>query len=744
MVSSHPGRWAGAERWAALVGLILLPILVKLPVLAGLLRADPMLLYSGLQTGVQPGPIGGAMPTADPNIGFTSQALGHRAALEILGGRMPWWNPFEAVGTPLAGEMQSAALFPPTLLLALPGGQVAEHVLLQIIAGLATYALLRRLALRRGAAFVGGAVFAFNGVFAWLGNAVVNPVAFLPLLLFGIEATADRARLGRAGSGFWIVVALAGSLYAGFPEVAYLDGLLAGVWTLTRAAALPTASRLGFLWAVARGGATGLLLAAPILVAFADYLPLAELGSHAEDGFAGLHLDPAYLSLVALPYLLRGIASAPGHTEFWGNVGGYAGCVLLALAAAGVVGRRQRALRPVLAGWVLLSLAITFGVPGTEFLARIVPGLARIALYRYLPASWIMALCVLGAMALDDLWSGARAWPLWTGMLLLLTFLVLSLARDPPPMLTVSDHVSRGSVAVAGVCLLLLLGLTVWRGVPPARRAAAIGGLLLAEALFLFVVPVLSTPRGGALELGGVAFLRDHLGMQRLATLGPIAPNYGSYFGIASINHNDLPVPLAVTAYIHRHLDANAVPDIFNGIARADPHGRTPVEALLTNRAAYAAVGVRYVVTPPGRRGVRLPGLREVYSDRVLRIWELDDAAPYFAAQGCRLEVRNRTSLSASCDAATPLVRLEMAMPGWRAAVGGTAAPIVTTGEIFQAVALPPGRSEVAFSFEPPFMPAAYGAFAAGLLLLSVGVWRDRAAQKPQATERSLPRSRLR
>jgi hypothetical protein len=46
----------------------------------------------------------------DPNNGFISQAASHRAVLDWLHFRLPWWNPSEGTGTPLAGGMQSAAV----------------------------------------------------------------------------------------------------------------------------------------------------------------------------------------------------------------------------------------------------------------------------------------------------------------------------------------------------------------------------------------------------------------------------------------------------------------------------------------------------------------------------------------------------------------------------------------------------------------------------------------------------------
>ncbi len=706
--------------------LTLLPILAKLPLLAGLLRANPVLLYAGLGQALRPGWLGGwpPLPTIDPNIGFTSQALGRRAALELLAGRMPWWNPYEGVGMPLAGEMQSAALFPPTLLLALRDGQLFEHIGLQIIAGLATYGLLRRLDLARLPAFAGAAAFAFNGVFAWLANAVVNPVAFLPMLLLGIETLARRTRQGSSGGGTWIIIGLAASLYAGFPEVAYLDGLLAAAWTLLRAGGLPGRQGARFLLRIAIAAVAGLLIAAPILCAFLDYLPLAELAGHAADRPPLPPLRPAYLALLPLPYLFGGIFAFPEHADFWSNVGGYCGCALPALGFAGILGRSQRGLRLLLAGWIVVALGLTFGAPGSEWLARLIPGLRVVALARYLPASWLLCLCVLAALALDDLAKHRRAWPIAAGVAVLLAGIGVSLGvLQASGLRFLPDRLSRCFLAgAAGGVVLLLLVL----GMPRAARtwrAAGLAAVLVGESVAWFVLPTLFYPRGGAPELQAIGFLRAHLGLQRFATLGPIAPNYGAYFGLAAINHNDLPVPRTWTGYVGRELDPNAVPVIFNGGLRADPNGPSAAEALLSRQAAYAAIGVRYVVTA----GQDLPGLPEVFrAPSGTRIYQLDGAAPYFAAPGCQLEVRDRTHLSASCEAPATLVRLEMAMPGWHAWVGDAAVDIVTTGGIFQSVALPAGRSDVVFAFRPPFMRWAYAACVTGAAATLAGLRRAR------------------
>ncbi len=121
-------------------------------------------------TSITPGLLGGK-PTIDPSYGFTSQAIGHRAALDLLHLHLPWWNPYEGTGMPLAGETQAAALFPPTLLTAFSDGQLYEHILLELIAGICTYLLLMRIGVTRLAAVAGGIAFALCGKFAWFADA---------------------------------------------------------------------------------------------------------------------------------------------------------------------------------------------------------------------------------------------------------------------------------------------------------------------------------------------------------------------------------------------------------------------------------------------------------------------------------------------------------------------------------------------------------------------------------------------
>ncbi len=698
--------------------LVFLPILAKIPLLFGWLQSNPLLIYSGLQHSIRPGPFGG-LPTIDPNIGFTSHALGRRAALDVLSGHIPWWNPFEGIGAPLAGGMQSAALFPLTWLLALPQGQLYEHIVLQIIAGLATYGLLRKLALARLPAFIGAALFAFNGTFAWLGNAVINPIAFLPVVLLGIEIATSRAKQGRAGGMALITLGLAASLYAGFPEVAYLNGLLAAVWTLLRlATAESRAIALRLLVKVGAGGIAGLAIAAPILIAFFDYLPMAEVGDHHADGFLFQHLSPVFLALMGLPYLLGGIF-AGGPDQFWGTVGGYSGCGLLALAVAGLFGRRQRSLRLLLGGWTLVALGLTYGVAWLGFVVAVVPGFSIVALFRYLPASWSMCLCVLAALACDDLMATGRRRAIVIGAAVLLAALAVALFLFHAGGYSIrSSRTARLGDGVAVACFVAAISIIGWPRLSARFRTFGLGAVVLAEAIILFMIPVMATPRSGVVEQGGISFLQKNIGLGRIATLGPISPNYGSYFGVAEVNHNDLPVPRAWVDYVKLHLDPFAHPILFIGFIDQDPAAPPTRITFLAHQDQYAAIGVRYLVGLPDTVVPKESGLTQVFEDQVMRIFALPNSAPYFSASGCILDIADRESVTATCAAPAELSRLELWMPGWGVSVNDMEQELRRSGEVFQSVSLPLGRSVVRFRFEPPFMAWGYVLALCGLLAL--------------------------
>jgi hypothetical protein len=585
--------------------LALLPLLAHAPMF--LLSPDPMFfpVIGGPAIGAPDGGLPGLPGWADPNAGWTTEALGKLAARDWLRGVVPWWNPYSGIGLPLAAEMQSAALFLPfTLLLDAPEGVELVKIALQIVAGWATFALLLQLGLARRVALLGGVLFELNGTFAWLAHAPINPVPFMPLLLLGIERALAAAERGRPRGRGWIAVAVAGSLYAGFPETALIDGLLAAGWSGWRLWAASPGARPRFAKNLVLGLGTGLLLAAPIILPFAQLLAEADLGGRDFAGHAVL-LPPIY-ALLLVPYLYGTIYF--GHEDAWGYPGGYLG--LAALLLAGLALRRDRpmrGLRRALAGWLVLAAAKSAQLPGVAQLFNLIPFIDRTWFFRYALPSGELAAIVLGCCALDDWQRGAGPRPRHVLAALGATLLVAAAAAPAawPMMLRLLRNEPDYPVYLGASLLWAALGTALVAMCLPApatpRRATLLPVTLALHAAVLFAVPLLCGTRPLPLDNDMIGFLRANLGFSRFYTLGPVQPNYSAYFGIASVNHNYLPLPRRWVDYVHAHLDPGADAVIFNGatpLATAAEESRRM--ALVRRLDAYAAVGVKYVLAAPG------------------------------------------------------------------------------------------------------------------------------------------------
>jgi len=784
--------------WAVpLLAIAIAVIIANLGELSHLVTANPLVLDAFLTPRVPAGVLPG-LPYIDPNAGFTTQALGHLVAMDWLHGHVPWWNPFEGIGSPLAGEMQSGAFFPPTLLLALRDGLLYLQLLLEVTAGWATYFLARRLGVGRTVSTAAGTAFALCGTFAWFAHAPFRPVAFLPLALLGVERAREAAAEGRRGGWRLLAVALALSILAGFPETAFIDGLLVALWAALRAVDRDRPALRPYVTRLFTAAAVGGALAAPLLVAFVTYLPSAYVGPHS-GGLAHVSLPASGLPQVLLPYSLGPIFafSTPGAVDtlgsIWGNVGGFLSATLVAGGLVGLVGQRHRTLRVGLGAWVAVCVLRTYGLKPLVNVMADVPGIRLTAFYRYANPSWELAVVVLAALGLDDLarnhtrpramvaaasitgmlsiWAAFTAWSLLTH------------ATGSTSTSTASRHVYVvASLAGALLVLVVLAKGAMWTGRrgrgPRTERARRRGRVVMAgavavEGIALFGFTAFSAPAPTGLVTGSVAYLQAHLGNGRFTTLGPIQPDYGSYFGIGQLDVNDLPIPKAFTEYFRAHLDSNTPIGILDPSDLASRSGPSAATELTRNLGNYEDAGVRYVVEsasgtdgqgnpwPPPGTAPWPAGPRLVEHDRLAEVWELPDPSPIFTVGSLRSVPPDCTVKGHGTDAATVtcakpalLVRRVQDFPGWSATVNGHAAvlradPSAPTG-LFQQVAIPAGTSDVRFSFLPPFeYPASWLALVALLALFVPTVWarveRTRGAsstmQPPGSSSRRVART---
>ena len=716
-----PRRYA---RWKEAIGCSvagLWPVAITLGVLRNPSRYNPFALYSGF--GSIPSHAVSTFPTTDPNVYATAYTLGTRAASQLAHGHLPWWNPFEGLGAPLIGELQSGGLFPFTLLYLLHDGSLIFHLSLEVVAGVATYWLLREFRCNPLVAAIGGMLFATNGTYAWLANAAFNPLCFLPVMLLGLERARRTAAEGRGGGWRWLAVGTAFALLAGFIETAALGLIFVAVIAVQRGFALDRAKVVAYVRKAVAGLAAGIAIAMPLLVAFNDYLGWGFVGEHAGNA-ADKSLSGAYAAMSVAPYLFGRVLQThfPVNLSMWGAVGGYAGFALMALAVASLFGKRDRGLRIVIALWVGFSLADTVGAPVIHPVVASLPFITHIVLPRYLPATWELGLVILAAFAIRDLATSSRAESVMavaTGLLVTAGVLLIGMgdgsnAVAASKALTPTSFHQSELIVVAVIAGLLLAAVA-----PSKVRGALAGAVVAAEAALLFAIPLASWPANVHVDTRAERFIAANASNSRIFGLGVPAANFGSLVGVSQLDDVDLPVPKSFETFA-LELDPYESPTSFSGIHHQYPGAPTSAALLLQKLPLYEQLGVRFIVAPArinlfrGHKDAKL-----VFDDGFLAVWRLDKTHPIVSATGCTVAARTEDSYVTTCSHQSLLLRTELYFPGWSATVNGSSVTVKDQGSL-QAIVIPKGRSTVAFTFLPPGIPAAGVAALVGVLSLFV------------------------
>ena len=209
-------------------------------------------------------------------------------ALEI-----PLWNPTAACGYPLLANGQSAALSP-LRILGLPlslGHAMTFEAAMKILTALTFMFLFCR---RRGysqiAAVFGGVAFGFSTfVIVWLHFPMAATASLVPAVFYCVDLLAERRTAVRfaATAAVW-----AAMMYSGHPETVSHTIFFTGLYALwiafverdrggastdsTGVSAEGTRGRFRFLMTLAATIAVGVLLAAPLLLPFAEAVPKSK------------------------------------------------------------------------------------------------------------------------------------------------------------------------------------------------------------------------------------------------------------------------------------------------------------------------------------------------------------------------------------------------------------------------------------------------------------------------------------
>jgi hypothetical protein len=719
------------SRFAGPIIIAIFVLLANIIFLSGLTNENPFNIRSELFVTSSKQIING-QDTLDPNDGTITQALGHTAAEQVLHGHMPWWNYDEQVGAPLAGDMQSAALFPLTLILSLSNGLLFFRIVLEIIAGVATYYLILKLGMKRLTGVVFGIAFAVNGSFAWFGSPNFNTIAFLPLILLGIEIAFDSAVKNKKRGWLVLVVALALSLYSGFPEEVYLGGLLAGLWTIVRLIQIRRGAWRQFLFKLLCGFTLGLLIAAPILIAFLGYLQHAFIGSHGSLVANG-GLPHSALPMFFLPYiygtLYQSTQFSPGGVlpSIWGISGGYITLSLLFFAVISLFEKSNRAIKVLLAAWVIVMVARIYTLSSLTSILHLIPEMSKVAIFRYVEPLVELAVILLAAFGFDRVVNSKKinrkhALPS-VAIVLGISILLLAIAERHVHIFSTTAPLSiTVTLAWSIGCLVLIIASLL---TPTSYRKIICSAVIVADVLLMFMIPQLSAPRTTKIDTTPVTFLQSHVGTYRMFTLGPLQPNYNSYYGIPSINTDNLPLPKNWTNYISSSLDPNANVTSFAGVDPGTPGMLTPKGYFLTRIKAYENVGVKYVFASPSvftPTDIQSAGLKLVFSSQSGEIYQLPNPKPYFVITkgNCYINPISKSEINVNCAKPGQLLRRELYIAGWAAKANGKPLAITQSGPLFQSVDLPVGKYTLYFNYLPPNMLVGYMLFIVGILITTV------------------------
>lgn len=527
-----------------------------------------------------------------------------------------------------------------------------------------------------------------------------------------------------------------------------MQGLFVAAWTIVRVFQLRE-RRAAFLGQVGIATVVGVLLALPVVVAFLHFLGFGFVSYHS--GAVNNQSYPAaYLASLGLKYITSPLGlGGLGETQ-----AGYVTLPAIVLAVVALGHRRDRGLKLLAVGAFLVLVGNMYGFTPVKVVLNHVPGFSGILGLKYCLPIIMLAVALLAAYGVDHLVRGElrRGWIAAAGVVgggYLVAAVVYCIA---------DNRFHRGGwsvfyltwalVACAGVCAVMLRSKVAPRSL--AALGLVAGALVCLDAAGNYAVPQLSASSRQPIDLGPVRYLQAHLGTSRFYTLGPIQPNYGSYFGIAQLNANDLPVPQKYADYVTERLtppDKSANPAF---ISRAYlPYELTafnyPVwgqrillDAYGQRQQYFRDAAVEYVVTAPGvvsQASADRLGLSLVYSDSTAQIWRDAAAKPYYesAAGRCRVLEQTYFGVTVDCTAADTLQRRALSSPGWTADINGRSVALHDDDNtLFQSVPVPVGRSTIEFSYLPKyFTPAVVISLALCALMLAEGAFGLRRRSRP-------------
>ncbi|MGE5235286.1 MAG: YfhO family protein [Acidobacteriota bacterium] len=665
----------------------------------------------------------------------------------VVAGEPPWISDRIGGGVPLYANGQTGLPFPlqlPVWVLGPERGSDVMAVWKLELAALGGFLFLSRLGARPAAAALSSVAYGF-GLYSlsWLVVPLAWVVSATPWC-FWLLVGALRGRRRDAGLLAVVLGVLAG--WSVHPESASflwlavigLGSMLAwGRWRRVGRLAAPLACAVGV-------AGIGALPTITTLRESSKYIASHEQAAYPLKGLTWT-LRAEVMALAVVPWRDGHPARGGWHRPFANAaVAVSVGAAALTLSLVAPHRRRHRRDAAALVALAALSACLVWQLPGpAQLLAR----LPVIGLMTWSRAGFLLAfaLATLAGLATDAWLRRPRRGRLIKAVMVVEMGVVVLAATAPsrvPPSTVWGMAWAPAAVAVAAIAVPLLGGWPLV-AIAAAELGVASWGM----------IPFAANQQPSRLIQTVEELARDEGG--RVIGLGDaLPPNLAAVLGLNDLRAND-PMRPAGLARLHQALGSGGL-DL--------PGPVTQPWAGLTG-----AWGVRWLLTPPdGVTGPSSPGWREVYRDGDGRIYRNDRTLPVVRLAGRTAPVPPDVG-EGGCegtDFATTALTNEIGLaggrgslevveerpwrvrahvrsvgpvlavlhvpraPGWRATLDGRPAALHTADLAAMGVAVPDGKHDVCWSYEPPGLAAGAAMTLAGLVgcvILGLGGWRRRA-----------------
>ncbi len=708
--------------------------------------------------------------------------LSHLAWTQVHQGHLPLWNPYNALGIPLAFNWESATFSVPVLL----GYLVPVHLAYTVqviatyaIAGVGVYVLGRVLRLGVLGCAMAGTVYELSGpLFSLVGWSFGGVMAWAGWLLAAAILVLRGRRRVRAVAFFAVIVACA--IYAGEPEA--LVFLAIAVVVVVVVVVGSRLRRYGGRGRILRpvidlavAGAAGAALGAPLV------LPGLQVGGSSIRNFRGGECPitggcgrPHGLPLIDLVHVLfQGFNGLPVSGSQWFppsaiyiNTVAYVGVIAVVLGVLAIATRRSQPEVLAFGAIAVVMTSLVFAAPVVSFMDDMPFHLGGVLWYR---ATGCMAfsLAILAGVGTDVLvrTGSSRRVRTWLGAsfgavgLVLAALWLLGRGHLPPAEASIRANSFIWPVAATVVGLGVFAGLARTQrrqasadGSPSRRCSWAAATFLACETAFLVAAgaPVWSSSPTGFTPTPAVVAMQHAVGSSVVGLGIPgcyhvgLTTDVNAVYGVQELTAYD---PVILRGYFVNWRASTG--------QSAGPVGDFYYCPAVTTAKMARRYGVAYVIEPPEAQGPqggvfdRKLGDEDLYkipgaAAATLTATSKNGQLPGPDAPGKPVIVTHSdpASWKLVAHSSTPAVlRLRLTdLPGWRGTIDGRPLRLLTFSGVMIQARIPAGTHTIVLHYWPNTftLGLVLAACSAAGLLVAALVGGVRGRQKASSASSSM------